>query len=76
MPQSSVLGPLLFTVLVSDLGAFVERGRYHIYADDTQLYYSCKYEKIKETISNINVDLEWIMDYSKIVLFKIKRREK
>ena len=34
VPQGSVLGPLLFTVLVSDLGDAIKRGRYHMYADD------------------------------------------
>ena len=65
VPQGSVLGPLLFTVLVSDLRDAIKRGRYHMYADDTQLYYSCKCENVNNTIKDINNDLEQIAKYSK-----------
>ena len=65
VPQGSVLGPLLFTVLVSDLRDAIKKGRYHMYADDTQLYYSCKCEDANKTISYINHDLESISQYSK-----------
>jgi hypothetical protein len=65
VPQGSVLGPLLFTVLVSDLRDAIKRGRYHMYADDTQLYYSCKCEQANDTIKNINSDLNRISKYSK-----------
>ena len=64
VPQGSVLGPLLFTVLVSDLRDAIKRGRYHMYADDTQLYYSCKCENVQNTIENINSDLSRISDFS------------
>ena len=65
VPQGSVLGPLLFTVLVSDLRDAIKRGRYHMYADDTQLYYSCKCENVNETIKDINGDLDRISKFSK-----------
>ena len=64
VPQGSVLGPLLFTVLVSDLGDAIKRGRYHMYADDTQLYYSCKCEDANKTIKDINSDLQKISTFS------------
>ena len=65
VPQGSVLGPLLFTVLVSDIKDAIKRGRYHLYADDTQLYYTCKVDQVNETIDKINSDLSNISRFSK-----------
>ena len=71
VPQGSVLGPLLFTVLVSDLRDAIKRGRYHMYADDTQLYYSCKSDNVNETIRDINNDLSRIASFSKDTCLKL-----
>ena len=65
VPQGSVLGPLLFTVLVSDIKDAIKRGRYHLYADDTQLYYTCKVDEVNATIDLINSDLKNISTFSK-----------
>ena len=71
VPQGSVLGPLLFTVLVSDLRDAIKRGRYHMYADDTQLYYSCKCEDANITVDSINSDLSRISQFSKTNCLKL-----
>lgn len=64
VPQGSILGPLLFTILISDIKSIIKHGKYHLYADDTQLYYRCKVSEVSETIKNINKDLDMVADFS------------
>ena len=64
VPQGSILGPLLFLVLVSDIYKSISNGKYHMYADDTQLYYHCKVNQIASVINKINNDLENVQLFS------------
>ena len=64
VPQGSILGPLLFTILVSDISKEINFSKYHLYADDTQLYISGKVQDIVKLIKNLNSDLKKIAEFS------------
>ena len=64
VPQGSILGPLLFTILVSDISKEIKHCKYHLYADDTQLYISGKVSEVVNLIQKMNRDLDKISEFS------------
>ena len=64
VPQGSILGPLLFTVLVSDISECIGTGSYHTYADDLQWYLRFKPEEAVTAFESANTVLNNVVDYS------------
>jgi hypothetical protein len=44
VPQGSVLGPLLFCLFMNAISEVMRHCKYHIYANDVQLYISGKFD--------------------------------
>lgn len=65
VPQGSILGPLLFTVYTSALPTYLTHCSAHLYADDTQLYYSFHSNDMSLAIDIINKDIESLLRFAR-----------
>lgn len=64
VPQGSILGPLLFILYSADIITNIKHCKYHLYADDLQVYISFKPCDADEAVARLNSDLERISSWS------------
>lgn len=89
VPQGSVLGPLLFSLYINDVGNSLKHCKFHLFADDLQIYISDMWNNRINCITRLNDDLQSILSWSirnklilntnktqAILLFKNKLSEK
>ena len=69
VPQGSVLGPLLFNVLINDLFMFIENCEICNFADDNTLY-SGRVE-LSSILDNLKHDTKTILKWLRINLLKV-----
>lgn len=65
VPQGSVLGPLLYSLYVNDIGDIFHNSSFHLYADDLQNYLSFQPSDLYNAVSVINDEAKRLVDYAR-----------
>lgn len=71
VPQGLILGPLLFSLFINDIGNKITNSRRPLYADDLQIYRSCAADEIDDYIARINEDIKAIHEWAGNNLLKL-----
>ncbi|KAJ8867702.1 hypothetical protein PR048_031505 [Dryococelus australis] len=71
VPHGSILGPLLFSLYITQLASCFKHVKCYQYADDTQLLLSCRVNETDESVVNINSDLLNLLEWCDSNFLKI-----
>lgn len=66
VPQGSILGPILFSMFINDIGSIFMHCSFHLYADDLQLYLPSSVDNISQAIHMMNQDLQQLHQWTVI----------
>lgn len=64
VPQKSVLGPLLFSLYINDIGDALSYSNHMIFADDIQIYLSCSPADLRQDLKLITHDATALSNYA------------
>lgn len=66
VPQGSVLGPLLFTLMANDAHQVCEYSKMLSYVDDTQMYLHCKLKDLHQGIERVSSDANKFFNWCRL----------
>ena len=75
VPQGSVLSSILYSIYTFAISRVLKYCKYHLYADDLQIYTSCRISDINQNIQKINEDIEKLCEWSNIHGLKINAKK-
>lgn len=75
VPQGSILGPLLFSLFINDIGRSLKSASFHMFADDFQFFVQCLPSDLHHAINLINNELASIYSWCELNLLKINPRK-
>lgn len=75
VPQGLILGPLLFSLFINDVGMNIKHCKRLLYADDLQIYRSCSIGDLSECFELINEDIRRISNWAKTNMLQLNLRK-